>query len=307
MNSNVYRTMAFLALLLSMNMSWADAAEKNWYMKMDISALAGSSSGSVERDGLTSFSLFLAADYLERGGLVAGYNRTSISFRNSGGDIDQDQLYLSGRYSLTPDWAAGRISLRLDGYAIDNNDPGEGTGDLRIAAPQISYMNFKKTFYVDIGYATSSYGTSSNVAGDLDVTQWTPTVGFGFNESRDWVQLRTFLIDLSNAERAQGEDSTAALEIKWTHWFDGAGLLGMDNIRLSGLVGERLYAVDPDAAVVYNLADIQTGGFTLGGEWALNERSSILLQFGLEQYEDRTIDDSYNNGYVYLNFGHQFK
>jgi hypothetical protein len=277
---------------------------EDWGVRLDLQALAGSFQESVERDRIANVGVFVHADYLEQAGLSLGYNRTTIDFFDNDADIDQDQLFLSGRFSLTPDWAGGRIGFRLDGHRIDNNDEIGDTGDLNIIAPQISYTNLAKSVYFDLGYARSSYGESNTASGDLILDQLTPTLGFGWSEGRNWLQLRGFLIDASNPDRTQGKDNTSAVEAKWSHWFNGPGPLRLEKIVLSALGGERLFGVDPDSAVVYNVADIQTGSAAIAGHWRFNDKNRFLMQVGYEGYTNEVTDDDYNAIYLYLNYTH---
>jgi hypothetical protein len=285
----------------------AVAEDGDWQVKTDLQALYGPYQGSEERDTLANAGVFLHADYLEQGGISLGYNRTTVGFKDSSADIDQDQFYASVRYSLTPDWARGRIGLRIDGHRIDNNDDVNGTGDLGIVAPQLSYLNLDKTFYADMGYARSSYGDALPSGSDLTVDQLTPTLGFGFNEARDWIQVRAYLIDFSRPGRAQGKSDTAAVEAKWTHWFDGRGMLGLDNVVVTALGGERLYAVDPDSAVVFNVADVQKASGSLAGQWRIDDRNQLMLQLGYETYTNEAIADDYGSPYLYFDFTHTWK
>jgi hypothetical protein len=282
----------------------SQAASGNWYFRSDVQGLAGSYSGSQQRETLQNLGIFVRADYLERAGVTVGYNRTALSFGDSSQDISQDSLFVSARWQMTPDWTRGRIAVRLDGHAISNDDVTNETDDITTFAPQISYLNFDETFYFDLGFSRSAYGDSSTTAGELDIDQLTPTLGFGFNEQLDWVQLRAYLINPSNPQRAQDQEDIAALEMKWTHWFVSRRPLGVDNFRLAALLGERLFAVDPDAGSIYNLADLQTGGFSLGAEWAPSERNRILLVVGAEAFENRAFDESYRNAFAYVNFTH---
>ena len=284
----------------------AVADDRNWEVKTDLQGLYGSYEGSEERDQISNIGLFLHADYLEQGGVSFGYNRTMVGFKDASADIDQDQLYVNGRFSLMPDWARGQIGLRLDAHWVDNNDDLNGTGDLNIVAPQLYYLNFGKTFYADLGYARSSYGDALAFSGDLEVDQLTPTLGFGFNEGKDWLQFRGYLIDPSNPDRAQGKSDTSAIEAKWTHWFAGRGPLGLDNLGILALAGERIYAVDPDSAVVYNVADVQKGSAAVSGQWRLNDSNMLMLQLGYESYTNELIADDYTNLYLYVDFTHNW-
>jgi hypothetical protein len=295
-----------VALALLIHGSAPLAEEGDWRISTDLQGIYGPYSGSALRDSLASAGLFLHADYLEAGGITVGYNRTAVGFVDTDFDIDQDQVFASAFLSAAPDWAAGSIGIRLDGHWIDNNDNANGTGELSIFAPLLSYMNFQKTLYFDIGYARSSYGDATDFSGKLTVDQLTPTIGFGFGEGRDWLQARGYLIDPSNPSRAQGKSDTSAVELKWMHWFSGPGPLGINKITLTGLVGERVYAVDPDSAVVYNIADVQKGGVAAASTWRINDRNEILVQLGYEQYTNELIADDYSYPYLYVDFTHNW-
>ena len=239
---------------------------------------------------------YSGSDYLERGGFTLGLNRTDIKMNTGSEDIGQNALFASGKLNFTPDGVAGRLTGRMDVHLINNDDATNDTDGVKAYAPQVSYLSFDKRRYFDLGYARSNYRN------DLEVNQWTPTVGFALNEGADWVQLRGWVIDPSNAARAQGETSTYALEAKLTHWFGANKPLGLDNVRLSGLVGERIYAVDHDAGAVANLSDVQRGGVSLGGEWKLGKSLSMLAMLSRDNYRNATLADDYSltSGYIWL-------
>jgi hypothetical protein len=299
-----------VSLVASLALNAADAraqtAASQWFVRSDIQGVWTRFTDAAERDTLGSLGVFVHADYLERAGFTFGYSGADLSFMDSSQDIAQDNLYASGRWHLNPDWASGRVTLRMDAHAISNDDRSSGVDEVDVIAGQVSYLNFAKTLYLDVGLTQSRYGGQGMNAPGLDVDQVTPTLGFGFNEQYDWLQLRAYLIDLSSREQAQNQDSTTAVELKWTHWFQNRALLGLDNVRVSALAGERLFAVDPDTAAVYNLADLQTGGVAIGGEWALSERSRILVVAGAERYENQVRSDFYDASFIALNIAHDW-
>jgi hypothetical protein len=235
----------------------------------------------------------LSGDYLEKGGYTLGVTRSNIEGKAGTADLGQTALFASGRMNFTPDKLPGRLTARLDLHAIDNDDASGDTDGVRVVAPQASYLSFDKRSYVDLGYARSTYRN------DLSVNQWTPTLGIGFNGGADWLQFRGWFIDPSDVARAQGKDSTIALETKWTHWL-APNMFGIDNLKASLLLGERIYAVDGDAGSVANLADIQRGGASLGAEWKLGRSGKLLMQLGQDRYRNETLADDYNSNYGYL-------
>lgn len=289
-----------VALSMIFNVALAQTSEGEWNLNGSAYGLAGNYNGSIERDDVRAFGAYLRGDYLERAGYTIGYVHTQVNFKSGQNDISQDELYLSGRYHLTPDWTTGKVSLRLDGHFISNDDSTGATDDVTVVAPMVSFLNLEKTLYLDLGYARSSYGSSSTIPDDLDIDQWTPTIGLGFNQNADWIQARGYYIDPSSSARALGKDDTTALEVKWTHWFMPDAPLGIDDFKLGALFGKRIFAVDPDTGAVYNLADIQTGGLSLSGGWKLPEQIRLLVGGGYEEYENPAINDDYDSYYLYI-------
>jgi len=276
------------------------AAEGGWYVTGTLQGMYGDYSGSIQRRSTSSEGLTVKADYLDKVSVNMGLYHTNIDFKNAIDDISQDAIWVSGQYHLNPDKLNGKVTLRLDGHFVTNDDSTNDTDDVVVAAPQISYINYAKTFYVDLGYAYSDYRN------DLAVHQLTPTVGFALNQGADWVQLRGYLIDPSNTARAQGKEQTSAVEAKWTHWFGPKAILGIDSLQASTLIGRRVYAVDVDSNAVYNLADVQTGSAAVSGHWKFGDDLSLLVLGGVEKYENYNINDKYKNQFIYMNISKQW-
>jgi len=303
---------------------------QRWFLGVDLQAMIMDYRGSTTRDRLTNAGVFVSADYLERAGVTFGFNRTTLADVAGGsggngsggngsggsgaggsggsgsagesGDIDQDNVFLSLRYTLTPDRLPGRLVLRLDGYDISNDD-ATGASAVTTVEPRIAYSNYAGTFAAGVGFARSEYGdgTSSDA---FEIEQWTPTLGFGLNERRDWLQLRAYLINGNGAAGSAGALDTSAAELKWTHWLTGRPL-GLDNIRFGVLAGERLFAVDSDAGSVYNLTERQTGAYSVGAEWKAAENGRVLLLIGSERYENAASGGAYRGTFVYLGYSYR--
>jgi len=284
--------------MLGMQQS-ALAESGDWQIKADTQASYGNYSSSVKRKSLSSAGVILSADYLEKGGFSLGGNYTKLKF-NAGSTLNQQAVYGNIRYNVYLDALPGALTLRLDGHAINNNDTTGNTDNVKVIAPQISFLNYAKTFYVDLGYARSSYKNN------LSVDQWTPTLGLGFNEGSDWLQVRGYFIKPSNKLRAQNVSRTSAADIKWTHWLAPDAWSGLEKVQLAGLFGDRIYAVDGDAAAVYNLADVQKGSLSLALQWRLSQSLHLMLAAGNERYLDNTINDSYNNRFAYIDLTTQW-
>ena len=213
----------------------------------------------------------------------------------------QNGGYLSGRLNFTPDLLPGRLTVRADVHIADNDDITNETDKVRVFAPQVSFLSFDKTKYLDLGYAHSSYGDSNIGNGSLSVSQWTPTVGFGFNQGADWLQVRLYAVRISNERRSLNDSSTEAVEAKWTHYFLAPTGLIPEHVQLGALVGKRIYAVDGDTAALYNLADMQRGGVLAGAQWKIASNFHLLLNGGYDRYETQVtgVSNKYNGEYIY--------
>jgi len=269
------------------------SAGENWSVKTDIQGLYSNYSGSQQRKSLSNSGVIISADYLDKGGFSIAANYSKLAL-NTGNNITQQGYFANARYNLYFDALPGPLTVQINGHFINNNDVSRNTDNVNVIAPQVSFLNYAKTFYLDVGYARSTYQNN------LTVDQFTPTLGFAFNQKNDWFQMRGFFIKPSNPLRAQNKNSTSAADIKWSHWFAPGAWHRIEKMQLGALVGERIYAVDNDAAAVYNLSDIQRGSVSLALQWRLSESTKLMLMGGNERYLNNVINDSYNNRFAYI-------
>jgi len=295
-----------------------------WYMSASANINFSVFSKSQNLDTQTELGFFVDADYLENYGLSAG-----LIYQNQGqksfSDITNNILYLGARYHVYPESLPGKLSLSLETYKESENStvkttrteaPGPGPGgpptvtittelindSMEIINPAIAFLNYKKTFYADLGYTHSKYGSTDPTIGVLKVKQWTPTVGFSFNDQYDWLQFRHYNIDLSNDARNPGVTKTTASEIKLTHWIKKKENSSLNNIQFIMLTGKRLFAVDRDPRKVYNLADMQTSTYSVGGNWKRANKIEFYIYAGVEDYKDPFSNNNYSNVFVYSGY-----
>jgi len=286
----------------------------SWTATISPQITASSFTGSPSRDSVTSYGLSTDFQYLERAGFAFSYDSTELKLKPatataSATTIQQTSAYLSGRMTFTPDTLTGFLSVSADVLSANNNDSSNETNGVVVGASKISFLNYAKTYYLDLGYARSGYGDSTIGNGSLSVQQLTPTLGLGFGSN--WLQLRGYNIQISNPARAQGNSSTSAVETIFTHYYSGVGLIP-SQIRLGALFGTRIYAVD--SSTIYNLADVQKGGLSLAAQWSIGTDSNLTLQSGQDQYESAYTDPTllttstinYSATYLYLNFSHSW-
>jgi hypothetical protein len=278
------------------------SAPDAWTMTFTPQYSYGRYNNSPARDSVSSATLYAAAQYLEAGGVAVSASSTTVKMLAGLPTLDQSSGFISGYLNFTPDLLSGQLTLRGDVLRADNNDASNETNGVTAYAPQVSFLNFAKTYYLDLGYAASRYGDSSSGNGSLAVTQWTPTFGFALNDGYDWLQLRGYDIRFSNSQRAQNNSATDAVEMKWIHYFSATGWMP-EQVQLGALFGQRIYAVD--SGNVYNLADMQQGGVSLAANWLLDTGLHLLLQCGQERYA-ASGGSAYTGTYAYLAISEQW-
>jgi len=274
-------------------------AGDGWTTTTGVQGVYGGYGGSVQRDSVSGYGAAVTVERTDKGGVTLMLNHTDVEMKPGNADIDQNALFVSGRRYFKAGEAGAALTTRLDVHAVDNNDATKDTDEVTAYAPQVSYLSADKRRYADLGYAHTDYQNN------LEVNQLTPTLGVLLSDY-NWLQVRGWFIEPSNPARAQGKDSTQAVEGKLTHWFGTAKPLGLNNLRLSLLAGERIYAVDQDAGAVSNLSDIQRGSLSLGGEWKFGKTGSAIAILGREQNRNATLGDDYDLTYGYLWFSSQW-
>jgi len=296
--------------------------ESPWYVSTSANINLSVFSESEIIDTQTELSFFIDADYVEKFSLSAGLIYQEQKNLNN---ILNNILYAGGQYHIYPESMPGKVTLSIDTYhegknsavkKTSNNIPGPGGGmpqttsvtterisnSLKIVNPVVSFMNYTKSLYADLGYAYSEYASSDTEIEKFNVKQWTPTLGFSFNDQYDWLIFRHYNIDLSNDSRSPGITKTSAYEIKLTHWVKNTDNSSLDNLQFSFLTGDRLFTVDHDARKVYNLSDMQTAALSIGGNWKYKNKSSFYIYTGLEEYKNIFSNNDYYNIFIYSGY-----
>jgi len=307
--------------ILTSNTLFADN-QIPWYLSSSANINLSAFSESEVIDTQAELSFFIDADYVEKFSLSAGFiyqNQKSIS------GISNNILYLGGQYHIYPESLPGKVTLSIDTYNENENStvkktstnmPGPGGGmsptvtitterisnSLKIVNPLFSFMNYTKSLYAGLGYAYSEYASSDTEIEKFKVKQWTPTLGFSFNDQYNWLILRHYNIDLLNDSRSPGITKTSAYEIKLTHWVKNTNNSSLDNLQFSFLTGDRLFAVDHDARKIYNLSDMQTAALSIGGNWKYKYKNSFYIYTGLEEYKNTFSNNNYYNVFIYSGF-----
>ncbi len=313
---------AIVTIICALFSTASIASSHYWQFKGIAQSYYQSFDQSLSREATFNLGIYWFADYLENLSLSFGYNYTFVDM-SPNVEVDEHILHLGGKYSWFSDTLAGKFSLALDGYGgkyTTTTVTGGGGGmggmggssritssestDISVLHPQVSFINYAKTYYFDMGYAYSEY--DSGTLYDIEAHQITPTLGFGWNNAYDWLQLRGYFINLNQQTRLLEEDDFASAELKYIHWFAEQSPPYFYNLQLTLLAGERVLAVDQDAKAVYSVSDKQTGSVSVAGQWALTQSLKFMLLVGYDQYENDLLADEYDSLLFYANFQNQW-
>ena len=302
--------------------AYSDSHE--WLVNSELFSTVSGYQSSDTRDGFVNAGIHVDAKYLDSAGFGVGYTYAQVIGVTDKFDITENAFFVSGNYNYHTDSLSGKLGFRADYYGIEDSNsyttrtivPGAGgmggsstvtsafefTNIIDVVFAQLSYINFKKTFYMDVGYAFSNYDLGDVEVQDIDIDQWTPTLGFGWNEKYDWLQARLYIIDLSNGDSTGGVTSYESVDLTWTHWFKPGMVLNMDSFTAGLLVGEREFALDPDARIVYSIGHTQIGTASINAVWKINESSRIMTYYGYSRYDDQENMNEYASNDFYINF-----
>lgn len=337
---SLFNTISFFALLtasmLIVKNCYAD--DELWQFNHIFQTYLQPYENTPDRKNTSGIGYYLSADYLDSGNIAFSYNSTLVKLSNNA-DVTENLFYLSGQYHLYPDSLPGKLSLRLDSYfgdytlqynitipppTIPGPSPGpSGPGpgpkmsnantrlanpdiieektDINILYSQLSFIDYKKTYYANIGYAYSEYdGSSKTVA-----IQITPTFSFSWNDSYDWLQLRAYFVELEQTASTYADDHFESLEVKYTHWIPDELPSSLELFRFSMLSGNRVLAVDPDTSSVYSITDIQKVSVSGSAQWKYSENLKILALLQYDQYQNSAVSGDYEGYLFYINL--QFK
>jgi len=274
-------------------------ADERWYVDATAVGVAGKYSDSILRDNFYSAGASLNIDYLDYYSFSVAYNNLKINYKDLGAgafNINQDALAGRFQYYFYNDALAGKITTQLVMHRIINNSPAELPGNVTIVAPKFVYMHYDKDLSMDLEYVWSGYANN-----DLVIQQFSPSIGFGFNDNSDWLEFKAYYITSDDKSQTQGEDSLTSARIKWKHWLDPGAIFGVNNFFIDALAGQRIFAVDNDTYTVYNLEDIQQASILFGLGWRPGEDFDLSVVAGIEEYKNKIIENIYTREYIYIN------
>ncbi|THB70704.1 MAG: hypothetical protein D6B28_08755 [Gammaproteobacteria bacterium] len=290
----IKKIIALSALSILAGSAIAADAANNWKKTTSVSALGGNYYQAYVRNTYHGGGIKFSGNYLNKYGFSVGVKNSLITYNLGYNDIEQNSLFLSGRYNFFSDEVKGTIVTKVDAYYIDNDDVTGNSDKVSAIAPQVAYMPYSGVYSLNLGTAYTNYQNN------LSVTQITPGFGLAFNNKMGWLSLGAYFIKPDNPNRAMGIDSTEAVEVSVTHWLKKGEFLPINFLTASLMLGERIYAVDNTSNSVYNVLDIQEGSVSVGCSWDIGSKFSLLSVLGHEKFRDINFNDEYSSNYIYL-------
>ena len=208
------------------------------------------------------------------------------------------QLELGKPLAVRSPVLRGQLSLSANVFR-----DAAGLGDIseaRLLSPRFVVSSADTASVLDVDYTEAHYALAAPGVPSVRLRQFAPALGFALTGPEDWMTLRLYDVRSPDVSRPGGVAlRTRAVEAKWVRQIKPqAG--APDELQVSSLFGSRLHAVDPDGASIFSLADMQTGGVSLGASWKLTPNTKWMVSGGYDQFEQGGPGgEAYSNAYLF--------
>ena len=216
--------------------------------------------------------------YNDKWGLTAGLQTTHIYASQPFPETHQDNWLLSGYIHVPSEFMPGRWTLQIDAHEIYNDAKQGNSGGVRVLAPQVTWLSSTRPLKFDASYASSSYRDVPTIH------QLATGIGLGFNNHRNWLQIRGQAINQLNPAHAMGYTSTYSSEIKLTQFLSQKISLTPTSITAGLERGKKIYNVDMLTQTVYNLPMLNEGGENIAVHWKLSNDSDFIMYASRTKY-----------------------
>jgi hypothetical protein len=198
---------------------------------------------------------------------------------------------IGGTMFWTPKMSGGSyLGGKVSVLHVSSTD--ENSDDTYIPFVSVIYKSADLSKYLDLGFAHTQYNDST-------ASQYTITGGISLFDGWVWSQTRLYFIDLS--KEVPNKKNTFAAEERLTYYVIPQKL----DVSLYGLVGQRIYAYDPDLNSSYNLSHVQTGSAGVSANYNFTKNFAVFCDVTHELYKqisyveflDQTFADNYGVTY----------
>lgn len=258
--------------------STAALAQDTWKFDAALTHMEGRYKDARTMRDQHGLGLKLNGEYNKQWGITAGLQTTHIYTPQPVPQTNQDNWLLSGYVHLPSELTPGRWTLQIDTHEI-HNDAQQGNSDgVHVVAPQVTWLSSTRPLKLDLSYASSSYRDVPTVH------QLGSGIGFGFNNNRNWLQIRGYIINQLERAHALGYTSTRASEVKLTQFLPQNVSLIPSAITVGIERGKKIYYVDMLTQTVYNLPMLNEGGENIAANWKLSHNTDFVLHASRTKY-----------------------
>lgn len=256
-------------------------AQDAWQLNASATAMAGHYVDSQTMNHQRGLGIRLTGEKNQAWGFTAGLLSTRIDMApiTQVSTQNQDNWLLSGFAHAPSTKLPGRWTFQIDAHQVNNDAAQSISSDVRILAPQVTWLSQSMPFKVDLSYASSHYKNTPD-----DIQQVSTAFAYGFNQAQDWVQVRSYAISKLDPLTALGQSSTRAFDYKLTHLLRSSNPMVPTSVTLGLERGKRIYIVDMSSQTVYNLPMLNEGGENITASWKLSPKTNLNLHLSKTRY-----------------------
>lgn len=286
-----------IPFICDMTLSAQASAQDAWQFSTAVSAMTGHYTDSMALKNQSGLGIRMTAEKNQTWGLTTGLQTTRIDMQPifPTGQQNQDNWLLSGWVHVPSTALPGRWTFQLDTYK-STNDASSNSSDVRTWAPKITWLAFGQPLKMDVSYAHSKYQFTDAIH------QVSASVAYGFNDAKDWIQVRSTNIHRLTPAYALGHSSTRATDIRLTHLMSPPSAWAPSSITLGLERGQKIYVLDVDSQYIYNLPMLNRGGENIAASWKLNPQTTLNLQLSKNKY---TADQPFTHHFTFSTLGIQ--
>jgi hypothetical protein len=255
-------------------------AGNEWKFNTDMSVMTGQFTDSYVLKDQSGQGIRFVGEKNQDWGVAGGMHATRIDMQANvpAPRQHQDNWMLSGWMHTHSTSVPGRWTLQLDAYKTSNDAINSISGDVITLAPKITWAAFGQPLKLDWSYAHSKYKNTE------PVYQISGSLAYGFNDRKDWIQVRSYFIDNLNPVLAMGKSRTKAVDIKLMHFLQPSSVWSPAGVALGLERGQKIYSLDVDKQFIYNLPMLNQGGENIAVHWNMSQQTTLHAMLSKNKY-----------------------
>lgn len=273
-------------------------ADNEWKFNTAVSVMTGQFTDSYVLKDQSGQGIRVVGEKNQDWGVAGGMHATRIDMQANVPvpRQNQDNWMLSGWMHTPSTSVPGRWTLQFDAYKTRNDAIDTISSDVLTWAPKITWAAFGRPLKLDLSYAHSKYKNTE------PIHQISGSLAYGFNDSTDWIQVRSYIIDHLNPVLAMGYSRTQAVDIKFMHFLQPSSAWSPASVALGLERGRKIYNHDVDKQYIYNLPMLNQGGENIAVHWNISQQTTLHAMLSNNKY---MADQPLKHNLSLTNFGIQ--